>query len=189
MYAACAVTKSSGIFATAQADICDLIKPDDTVWVKVNKELIPGAPWGTSYGPRDYSYVDRNVYNDILYEYNLIAVDYHQKEDVYGPVSVMPKHITPPDFMLGPNYPNPFRDITRIRFALPVETAISLNIYTLQGRLIRKLIKPDHVLTAAYHQVSWDGKNDRGQSVASGPYIYRLSTKGYIKAKMMLLVR
>jgi hypothetical protein len=188
-YTACLVKRASGMFAAGQAGICDLIKPEDTMWVKVNKELIPGAPWGTSYGPRDYWYVDRNVHNGILYEYNLIAVDYHQKEDVYGPASVMPKHITPPDFMLGPNYPNPFRDITRIRFALPVETAISLNIYTLQGRLVRKLIKPDHVLTAAYHQVTWDGKSENGQKVASGPYIYRLSSEKFVKAKVMLMAR
>jgi hypothetical protein len=166
-----------------------LIKAADTGWVSVTKKLIPGALSGTSYGPRNYRYVDYNLFNDILYEYRLIAVDYHQNEEAHGPVTAMPRHIVPAQFMLGLNYPNPFRYTTCIRFTLPVETAVMLNIYTLQGRLVRRLIRPDKKLSADYHQVLWDGKSDNGMRVSAGSYIYRMTNVNFVKAKMMLKMR
>jgi len=164
------------------------VQYSDTQWVSVNKRLIPGAPSGTSHGPRDYQYVDGGVYNDLQYDYKLVAVDFKQSEDVHGPVSVVPRHIAPAKFMLGLNYPNPFRTTTRIRFALPEESAVSLSVYTLQGRLVRTLVKPDRVLSADYHTVLWDGKNSSGNRVAAGQYIYRMSTKQYVRSKMMLCI-
>ncbi|MBN1578775.1 MAG: hypothetical protein JW913_19595, partial [Chitinispirillaceae bacterium] len=166
-----------------------LVMAADTGWVAVNKKLIPGAPSGASHGPRDYRYVDRNLYNDILYEYRLIAIDYRQNREEHGPVAVMPRHIAPAQFMLGINYPNPFRYATRIRFALPVETAVTLNIFTLQGRLVRRLIRPDKKMSADFHLALWDGSNDDGRRCAAGPYIYRMTAGKYVKAKVMLMVR
>ena len=166
-----------------------LIKAEDTGWTVINKLLIPGAQSGTSTGPRDYRYVDKKVFNDIRYEYRLVAIDFHNAEEEHGPVAVTPRHVAPAQFMLGLNYPNPFRYTTRIRFALPVESAVTLNIYTLRGQLVRRLIRPDRLLPANNHQVLWDGTNDQGNRVAAGPYIYRMSTPRFVKAKVMLMVR
>ncbi len=176
------------------AGTMDLIKrrmvtAADTGWVALNRKLLPGAASGISHGPRDYRYIDRNLHNGILYEYRLIAVDYHQGEEVHGPVAAMPRHIAPARFMLGFNYPNPFRASTRIRFALPVETAVSLNIYSLQGRLVRRLVEPDRKLPADDHTVLWDGRNENGGRCAAGPYVYRMNTGKFVKSRVMLLVR
>ena len=166
-----------------------LICSEDTGWAAVNRELIPGAPSGVSHGPRDYQYIDRKLFNGIRYEYKLIAIDYNSGEEEHGPVAVMPQKLAPARFMLGPNYPNPFRYTTRIWFALPVETPVSLNIYTLQGRLVRRLITPDRKLSADNHQIFWDGGGDNGMRCAAGPYIYRLTTGRFVKARVMLMVR
>lgn len=160
----------------------------DTGWVVVNKELITGAPSGNSEGPRDYQYIDRNLFNGILFEYRLVAIDEKQKESSHGPVAVMPRKIFPSAFMLGANFPNPFIYSTAIRFALPIESKVKLKIFTLQGRLIRTLIKPDKKYAADYHMVFWDGKNDQGLRCAPGPFIYLLEAEKFSKAKVMLMV-
>jgi hypothetical protein len=165
------------------------IKAADTGWTAVNSTLIPGAMAGVSYGPRDYRYIDRNLFNGILYEYRLIAVDYRQQEEAHGPITAMPRKVAPANFMLWINYPNPFRYTTRIRFDLPRESAVTLNIYTLQGRLVRRLIRADHRLPADQHAFVWDGNNDNGVRVAPGPYIYRLSSPDFVKSRLMLMIR
>ena len=53
---------------------------NDTEWVRVNEQIIPGAKSGASFGPRDYVYIDYKVQNDILYEYILVSVDYLNKK-------------------------------------------------------------------------------------------------------------
>jgi len=161
----------------------------DTNWRPINRKLIPGASSGVSHGPRDYRYVDRNLYNGVLYEYMLLAVDSREENEEHGPVAAMPRHVAPGSFLLGLNYPNPFRYSTAIKFSLPVESAVTLNIYTLQGRLVRRLVRPDVRLSADHHIKVWDGRNDGGTRVAAGPYIYRISASGFVKAKVMLMLR
>ena len=165
------------------------INTNDTLWKLVNKDIIPGAPSGASYGPRNYKYLDFDVINSIVYEYKLIAFDYSNQTKEYGPVEVMPQSQIMRQFRLIPNYPNPFRGLTVIGFELPVETRVTLNIYNLQGRLVRKLITPDKKLTAQYHQVAWNGKSDRNQALGSGSYIYKLITGGFVKTRIMIMLK
>ena len=161
------------------------ISTNDTLWKLVNKDIIPGAPSGASYGPRNYKYIDFDVINSVVYEYKLIALDYSNQSKEHGPVEVMPRSHIRRQFRLIPNYPNPFRGLTVIGFELPVETRVTLNIYNLQGRLVRKLITPDKKLTAQYHQVIWNGKNDWGRPLAAGPCIYRLTAGKFVKSRIM----
>ena len=158
----------------------------DTVWVRINDKLIPGSPSGASVGPREYQYLDHRVTNQILYEYKLVAIDYSNSTEEFGPIEAMPRALLPLVFNLKNNYPNPFRQMTVIRFELPEKSRISLNVYNIQGRLVRKLITPDKTFQAEFHQVIWDGTDDWGRALAAGPYIYRLTAKKYIKARIMI---
>jgi len=184
-----AQVKSQGDAGVAWLVKRQRVTGEDTLWRAVNSEMIAGAPSGTSVGPRNYRYVDREVYNNLEYDYKLIAVDYGQRQEEHGPVTVMPRHIAPAKFMLGLNYPNPFRFNTRIRFALPQESAVTLAVYTLQGRLVRTLVTPDRKMSADYHSVFWDGTDNAGHRVAAGQYIYRLSSKQFVKSRVMLCLR
>jgi hypothetical protein len=81
----------------------------------------------------------------------------------------------PKAFALGQNYPNPFNPSTTIAFDLPVmgsNQSVNLTIYDLRGRCVRILI--DSELEPGNHKIHWNGRDDRGQSVASGIYLYRL---------------
>jgi len=77
----------------------------------------------------------------------------------------------PYSFCLG-NYPNPFNPGTAIHFELPTAGYVSLTIYNIQGRMVRRLLDGRH--TAGNHTVIWDGAGDNGNAVAAGVYVYRL---------------
>jgi hypothetical protein len=129
------------------------------------------------------------VHNDILYEYVLEAVDFSLRKETFGPVKVMPTWIRPKSFKLWPSFPNPFRQYANIKFDLPIRTRVSLNIYNLQGRLVTRLIKPDKPMEPGWYKVRWNGLAEYGAPVSSGPYIYRLVTGKYAKARVMVKLK
>jgi hypothetical protein len=76
-------------------------------------------------------------------------------------------------FRVHPNFPNPFRASTTIRFDLPARAEVRLRIFDVQGRLVRTLV--DHEpLEAGTHSRPWLGEDDQGRRSASGVYFYRL---------------
>ena len=86
----------------------------------------------------------------------------------------------PTETALLPNYPNPFNPETWIPYKLAAPADVNISIYAADGRLVRRLdLGPQTVgiyesrSRAAY----WDGKNELGESVASGVYFYTLSTE------------
>ncbi|OHB72267.1 MAG: hypothetical protein A2W23_01925 [Planctomycetes bacterium RBG_16_43_13] len=95
----------------------------------------------------------------------------------------------PASYELGQNYPNPFNATTQIKYALAARDKQNtrLIIYDLLGRHIRTLV--DKEQAGGAYQVSWDGKDDYGQDVASGVYFYQLRFKDQILHKKMLLLR
>jgi hypothetical protein len=90
-------------------------------------------------------------------------------------------------FELLQNYPNPFNSETSIAFSLSGSDYISLKIYNIIGEQICTLAegrKP-----AGDYSVRWDGRNDSGETVASGIYLVRLQTSTEISIRKMLLSR
>ena len=77
-------------------------------------------------------------------------------------------------FTLHPNHPNPFNPATTIQYDLPRQTQVRLSIYDILGREVALLVQGDQA--AGYHQVIWNGRNEQGQPVSSGVYLYRLQT-------------
>jgi hypothetical protein len=167
-----------------------IIQETDTAWKQVNRKIIYGAMAGVSYGKRNYSWIDKQVYNDVRYEYKLMAVDFNNNTDVYNKyAAALPHRMLPLCFDLRSNYPNPFRQVTYIKFDLPVKTKVMLNVYNIQGRLIKQIIKPGKPMLPGFYRVSWDGKGEGGRYIAAGPYIYRLTVQGYVKAKIMIFIK
>ena len=93
----------------------------------------------------------------------------------------------PTEYALEANYPNPFNPSTTMRFGLPEAATVSLKIYTITGQLVRTVV--NDFREAGYHQVTWDGNNDVGQQVASGFYLYRISTPQFHQTRKMLLMK
>jgi len=87
------------------------------------------------------------------------------------------------------NYPNPFNPSTIIVFTIPYDLTNSqtvLNIYNIQGKLIRTLV--NERLSSGNYLSKWDSKNNEGFSVSSGVYIYNLEVAHQkVSGKMMLI--
>jgi len=92
-------------------------------------------------------------------------------------------------FSLGDNYPNPFNPNTVIRFSLsvPHPTNTTLKIYNIRGQEVRSLVSEQN--GAGSYEVVWDGKDDKGNEVASGIYFYRLKVGEFTECKKMLLLK
>lgn len=90
-------------------------------------------------------------------------------------------------FRLSQNYPNPFNPGTRIDYQAPTGGQVTLAVYSLLGRKVRTLV--DQYRGAGHHTVFWDGRNDAGQPVAGGTYVYRLTAGRLVQAKQLLLLR
>ncbi len=98
-----------------------------------------------------------------------------------------PTELLPQDFALRQNYPNPFNPETSIEFTLPVASQVRLVVYDLLGRAVKTLVSGH--LTAGYHTVQWDGRDEAGRLVASGLYLYRLETERAVLARRLVLMR
>ena len=95
---------------------------------------------------------------------------------------------TPTTFALHQNYPNPFNPSTTIGFSVSQSGQVMLEIYDVTGRLVRTLISGN--VTAGQHTAHWDGRDDRGSSVGSGVYFYRLGAgANSVASRKMLLLK
>jgi hypothetical protein len=93
----------------------------------------------------------------------------------------------PKRFALKANYPNPFNHETVISYQLPVNTHTTLTVYNLLGQQVRTLVNRPQ--TAGLHRTAWDGRDDSGNTVASGVYLYRLEAGDYVKTRKLMLLK
>ena len=92
----------------------------------------------------------------------------------------------PNAFALHQNYPNPFNPSTTIQFDLVDAGYVSLSIYNSAGQLVRTLVSGDYAPGA--HKVVWDARDDSGQRVASGLYMYTIRIGQQFTAQKKLLL-
>jgi len=85
------------------------------------------------------------------------------------------------------NHPNPFNPATTIRFQTVQSGPASLVIYDLSGRVVRQLV--DGPLSAGLHTDVWDGTDDAGRPVSSGPYFYQLRSPTARETRKMILLK
>ena len=86
------------------------------------------------------------------------------------------------NFVLYQNYPNPFNPSTTIKFALPVESRVIINIYNTLGQLVETLVNKE--MESGHHEVNFDAAN-----LPSGVYLYQLQSEDKIFVKKMLLLK
>ena len=85
------------------------------------------------------------------------------------------------------NHPNPFNPTTTISFVLPERTRVTLEIYDVEGRLVRRLVSG--VGEPGLNEIVWDGKDAKGRRVSSGVYLYRLSAGDEVMTKKMTVLK
>ncbi|MFQ5709673.1 MAG: PQQ-dependent sugar dehydrogenase [bacterium] len=100
----------------------------------------------------------------------------------------------PVDFELRQNFPNPFNPSTKISFKLPASKVASsgqqravLTILDVKGRDVVKLV--DEELAPGVYSRKWDGRNQRGERVASGLYVYNLKYGDLSQSRKMIFAK
>ncbi|TFB12660.1 T9SS type A sorting domain-containing protein [Candidatus Marinimicrobia bacterium MT.SAG.4] len=106
---------------------------------------------------------------------------------VDGIIGVDTEDFLPKEFALEQNYPNPFNPMTRINYALPKASSVSLIIYNMMGQEVIRWNEQN--ADAGYYSKVWNGKNKQGMLVSSGIYIYRLVAGDFTKTKKMVLLK
>jgi len=172
--------------------------PDGLAWTKyspVNPVLSPGNPgswndWGVAvpnvllegtelvlwYGGGDGEFLQTGLATSPY----VTAVD----EDP----GISPDVRIIPDFLLFQNSPNPFNPQTSIQYYLPESSPVSLCIFDMSGRSVRKLINSE-IRGKGRHEIVWNGEDASGRQVATGVYFYRLETGSFHVTKRMTLLK
>jgi hypothetical protein len=153
----------------AREDVNAFAQPLRTIWVGYSFQYI-----------RDYTFgiPARNYFMKAVFDF----FENDTNLEITGE-DEMPKV-----FSLAQNFPNPFNPATRIKFTLPKKSHVSLKVYNVAGQLVKTL--RDDVMDVGSHEVTWDGTNNIGSSVASGVYFYKMKAGAdYENVKKMILLR
>lgn len=88
----------------------------------------------------------------------------------------------PKEFSLSQNYPNPFNPTSNIQFTVPRATDVKLEVYNINGQLVRTLVNSR--MSAGEHTVQFNASD-----LASGIYIYRIIAGNFVQTKKMTLIK
>jgi hypothetical protein len=88
---------------------------------------------------------------------------------------------------LRQNYPNPFNPATTVTYSVPEKCRVTLEIYDVSGKCVARLVDRRH--EKGSYAVEWNGKDERGNSLASGIYLYRIEAGTQTISKKMVLLR
>ena len=100
--------------------------------------------------------------------------------------------LTPERTALLPNFPNPFNPETWIPYQLARDSHVRISIYNAKGILVRHLdvgLQPEGFYTDKHYAAYWDGRNEDGELLASGLYVYVFRAGSYRSARRMAIVR
>jgi hypothetical protein len=160
-----------------------------------------GAPYdgqGTVFGepsPVDVGnrteYMLKGLSAEILY-LSLTAYDLSGNESDYADESIKTDAseedwLLPYRYSLAQNRPNPFNPETTIDYYLARSGSVEIAVFDLLGRKVRTLVS--EWAPAGKGSIVWRGRDDFGNSVASGVYLYRLKAGDYCETKKMLLLK
>ena len=149
---------------------------------------------GTWPGLATYNFVD----SDISYGTSYYRLKQLRADGNFGYSDVINVEFNLPEkFKLSQNYPNPFSTSggaayggnteTTIKYSMAKEGKVSLTIFDILGREIRKLV--DENKNAGYYGVKWDGKDNYGNNVSSGIYFCQMLVEGFNETKKIMLTR
>jgi hypothetical protein len=106
---------------------------------------------------------------------------------VINPTAIGNEPEVPQEFYVSENYPNPFNPSTTINYQLTQSSSVNLAIYNSLGQKIRTLV--NGVVRPGSYQAVWDGRNDAGETVGSGMYLYLFKADNFSKTHKMILMK
>jgi len=91
------------------------------------------------------------------------------------------------DFLIHPNFPNPFNQATTLAFSLHTSGSFEASVFDVAGRLRRYLFRD--LMPAGFHSILWDGRDDGGNDLPSGVYLCVFHFNGNRKATKIQLIK
>lgn len=135
---------------------------------------------GNSTSPVEYSFIDNDIFvGGSKFQYRLKQMDNNGTFEYSDMVEV---EVLPTQYELSQNYPNPFNPRTTIRFSLPKETRLKINIFNMLGELVETLAEGTY--EAGYHKVTFNAS-----ALPSGAYIYRIESSDFVQVGKMILIK
>ncbi len=166
---------SEGSLFLATSDDGILRSDDDGLtWQPVINGLSDLHVWTLAEGPDGFVYAGTET-----------GV-YRSRESTVTSV-LSPESTQPERFLLQQNYPNPFNPTTNIRYELRTNSRVLLSVYNTIGERVRVLV--DELQTAGAKTVVWSGRDDAGNILSSGLYVYEIRSEGLRDSKKMLLLK
>ena len=148
---------------------------------------MPAYPIWDSWGASIRDLYILNTAGDIISQQNVTAgIPTDLEEQIISLLST-DAEVIPDKFIIKQNFPNPFNPKTTISFEIPLEGLVSLTIYDIQGKVVRKLVHRSRLVGS--QNMVWDATNDKGLAVSAGMYFYRLEFNDVVKTMKMLLVK
>jgi len=168
-------------------------KKDLSTAQRINAQIIDeGVETGTQ---TSYSYTDFEAYTNMVYYYWLESVSLDGISSYYGPSIVTigdpNQEPRPPEVSMVTKllnaYPNPFNPNTNIRYSLKDAGKVRIDIYNMKGQVIQTLTAEHNI--PGFYQLAWNGCDANGKPVASGIYMYRMTSGNYSSVKKMVLAK
>ncbi|MBK9097926.1 MAG: S8 family serine peptidase [bacterium] len=148
---------------------------ENTTWQKIG--FVQGN--GNSNSPKSYNFTDNNPIGGSKFVYRLKQID---TDGAYEYSTEVEVELLPTEYELYQNYPNPFNPVTNIKFSLPVQTQLKINLYNMLGELVATIVQG--TFESGYHMVTLNASN-----LPSGTYIYRLESSEFVQVKKLLILK
>ncbi|MCB0731330.1 MAG: T9SS type A sorting domain-containing protein [Ignavibacteriae bacterium] len=155
-----------------------VIPSGDKGWEKLG--FVEGH--GNSNSPKYYSFTDNTVTSG-KYSYRLKQIDI---DGTFEYSDVIEVEVLPTKYELFQNYPNPFNPSTNIKFSLPEDAKVNINIYNVLGERVASVLSEE--LKAGFHQIDFNS-NSAGYQLSSGVYLYTIESKNFSQVKKMILMK
>ncbi len=130
-----------------------------------------------------YSYVDTDYIPGESYRYRVYVADEEGRRMLFETEAVATTALAA---KLEQNVPNPFNPMTTISYTVGKAGHVSLKVYDTSGAMVKTLYEGER--TPGRYGATWDGRNARGDQVATGVYFYRMKTGKFVETKKMVLI-
>jgi len=135
---------------------------------------------GSTSEVSSYTFVDDKLPTAEKISYRLRQLDYDGQYSYSQVVEVSLQQ--PSKYELSQNYPNPFNPSTKISYTIPVDSRVTLQIFSVTGELVRELVNTNQ--SAGTYVIDFDASD-----LANGTYIYRITAGSFVQARKMLLIK
>jgi len=127
---------------------------------------------------------ERNISLEIT---NALVADNNFGVSTVADLSSATLKVLPAVYELSKNFPNPFNPTTTIEYSIPTAGNVELVIFNMTGQKVRTLV--NQTKDAGFYKAVWDGKNEMGETAASGMYFYKLVSGNFNKIEKMTLIK